>query len=162
MAITIAWDNRVRSGHIRKANDWYYYQSTVKKLLEYFLITTTMSQSQYHSVESPALCSAIQDSGLPKNLQRDIVAALLSLLGLNNGTFYGTQGKNHIHALMDHGSSNNTTGHHFRDLIKSHKLETGCSGNLFSNNLPNLSFCIPPSWISHTWTFMRDNNLYLE
>ena len=55
-----------------------------------------------------------------------------------------------------------TTVHHIRDLIESHKLEIGCSGNIFSNNLPSLSRCIYPYWISHTWTFMRYNNLFLE
>ena len=63
---------------------------------------------------------------------------------------------------MDHGYSNNTTGHHFRDLIESHKLETGCYINLFSNKLPTLPECIPPSWISHPWTLIRDNNLSIE
>ena len=63
---------------------------------------------------------------------------------------------------MDHGSNINTTGHHLRDLIESQKLEIVCSGNLFSNNLPVLSACINPSWILHTRTLLRDNNLSLE
>ena len=29
-AITTAWADRVRSGYIRKSDDWYYYHSTVK------------------------------------------------------------------------------------------------------------------------------------
>ena len=44
-SMTKEWDNRVRSEHIRKTNTWYYYHSTIKKLLEYPLVTTTMSQS---------------------------------------------------------------------------------------------------------------------
>ena len=99
---------------------------------------------------------------MTRNIQRDIVAAPLSLLGLNNGNLYGTQGKKHIHALMDHGYIINTTGHHLRDLTESHKLEIGCSGKIFSNNLPALYGCISPFWISHTWKFMRDKNLSLE
>ena len=44
MTITTAWYDRVRSGHIIKADAWYYYQSTVKKSLEYPLVATTMLQ----------------------------------------------------------------------------------------------------------------------
>ena len=54
------------------------------------------------------------------------------------------EGKKHIHALTDHVSSNNTTGHHLRELIKDHKLEIGCSGNPFSKNLLTLSVYILP------------------
>ena len=160
--ITTAWAKIVRSVHNRKDDACYYYQSTVLKSLEYPLVATIMLQSQYHSVESLDLCSALQSSGLPRNLQRYIGDDPISLLGLSNGTLYGTQGKNHIQDLMDHGYSNNTTGHNLRDLIKAHTLEELCSRNIFSNNLPYLSVCISPSCISHTWTFMRDNNISLE
>ena len=99
---------------------------------------------------------------MTRNIQRYILADPLYILVLNNGTMYGTRGKTNIHALMDHRSSNNTTGNHLRDPLENHKLEIRWSGNLFLNNIPALSCCIYPSWIFHTWKFMREKNLSLE
>ena len=121
-----------------------------------------MYQTQCNSVESPALSLDLKASVLPKILQRDIVYAPLSLIGLNNDTLLGTQVKKHIYALMDHVSSKNTTGHHLRDLIKSHKIKASWLGSILSNNLPAHSRCITTSWISYTWKLTRDKNFNLE
>ena len=43
----------------------------------------------------------LHDSGLPYNMQRDIVSGPHSFLDLNNnGSIYVTQGRHHITALM--------------------------------------------------------------
>ena len=63
---------------------------------------------------------------------------------------------------MDHRSAESTTGHRLRYLIESHKLEVGYSVGLFTSNLLELYQCISPSCISHTWTFILNNNLSLE
>ena len=110
--ITTSWADRVISVYIRKTEAWYYFQSTIKKSLEYPLVAPTMTHKQFHSVESTALCSALKASGLPSNLQIYLVAGPQSFPGLNNGNIYGTQGRKHIYALMDHGYSKNTTGNH--------------------------------------------------
>ena len=47
-SITTACPDRVRSGHKRKADTWYYFQSTVKNTLEYSLVKTTMTKNQCH------------------------------------------------------------------------------------------------------------------
>ena len=92
--ITTSWSDRVLPGHIRKYYDWYYFHTTIKKSLEYPIVATTMSHTQCHSVESTALCSALQASCLPNRLQIDIVIAPIPLLGLKNGTLYEKKGEN--------------------------------------------------------------------
>ena len=57
---TTSWVDCVRLGHIRKCNTWLYFQTTVKKSIEYPLVATTTKSSQYHFVESPALCTVLQ------------------------------------------------------------------------------------------------------
>ena len=44
-AITTSWYNRVRTGHIRKVDAWYYFQSTFKMSLEYPLVETAMTKN---------------------------------------------------------------------------------------------------------------------
>ena len=63
-SITTAWSDRVRPVHIRKSDDCYYSQMTIKKFLEYPLVGTKISQTQCHLVEYPDLCSALHASGL--------------------------------------------------------------------------------------------------
>ena len=41
--ISASWADKVRSGHIKKKDSWYYFQRTVRKLLELSLISTSMN-----------------------------------------------------------------------------------------------------------------------
>ena len=111
----------------------------------------TMTTKKYQYMESPYLCRALQPAGLTSNTQRDIVAKLKSLLGLNNGYLYGNQGRNYIPALMDFGKSEWITGHHHRDSIEGHKLDIDFSGPLFANNSPSLTKLTTESWVTSTW-----------
>ena len=67
-------------------------------------------------MEPPALCAALQASGLPSNIHRGVVEGKLTHIGINNGSLYGNQGK--IFAMMNHGTSDNITGHHLRYSIE--------------------------------------------
>ena len=118
-----------------------------------------MSHPQYHLVKSTTLCATLQASGLPSNLQRDILSGPLSGLGLNNRTIDETQGKKHLCALMDHRIRYTTKYHHLRDLMDTHNIKRGYSGPLFTNNLHALYQYITHSWIAHTYQFIRENNL---
>ena len=61
-------------------------------------------------------------------------------------------------ALMNvFGNINFITRVCLRDTIEAHKLEIGCTGSLFSNNLISLNQWTTPSWITHTWTFILEN-----
>ena len=104
----------------------------------------------------------MQASGFPKNIQRDIVAGNVYLLGLNKGAIYGTQGRKHICYLMDHGSIQNNACHQLIDLIEPHNLEIWYTDMILYNNIPSLTKYVTTSWISHTWKFARDKNLTIE
>ena len=151
--IKSSWSDKVRSGHIKKQDSWYYFQSTVKPL-EFLIIATSMNDKQCHHMESPALCSALQTSWIPSNMQRGIVAGTLEFLGIKNSTIYGTQGLKQIMALMNFGKTDSITGKQLRDSLESTKLEVGCSGPLFTNNFTSLSNCITDTWITNTWRFL--------
>lgn len=160
--VTEEWADRVRSGHIMKADAWHYYQTTVKKSLEYPLVATTLSMKQCRYIEAPASTQAPKSSGLLSNTSKPVLQGNADHLGLGDGSLYGTQGRKHVCALVNHGKSNSITGHHIRDLIEGHKLEIGCGGSLFANNYPLLARCLTPTWITNTWEFLWRNSLVLE
>ena len=98
--ITTSWANRFRSSHTRRENAWHYFQTTIKKSINHPLMVITMSKSQRSQVESPALSTALQASGLPLNFQIDTLAGPSYQLGFNHVKFYYTQGSKHICALI--------------------------------------------------------------
>ena len=131
---TTTWDDCVRSGHTRKSDAWFYFQRTVKKSIEYPLVSTSMTASQLQYIESPAICTALQASGFPLNTQRDIVSGPSDFIGLKNGSLHGKQGAKHILDLTNIWKNDWITRQHLRDSIEARKLGIGCSGCLFSNN----------------------------
>ena len=103
-----------------------------------------MSIKQCRHVEPLVICCALQESILPSNIQRDILAVPLTQIGMKKRIFYGTQVKKHICALMNFGNINCITGHYLRDTIETHKLGIVCSGILFYNNVMAIYQCAPP------------------
>ena len=101
-----------------KTDAWHYYQLTVKKSIKYPLVATTISEAQCSHVEYTTLITALKSSGLPSNLQRDVIAALISHLGLNNSKLYVSQGKYHIYTLTNFGKYDEISGIHIKDYIE--------------------------------------------
>ena len=73
-----------------------------------------INTKQCHYIESPDLCSYLQATVLLFNTYRDIVSGPSSILGLKNGSFYGTQWRKHILALTKLGKSNCIKVQHLR------------------------------------------------
>ena len=113
-----------------------------------------MNDKQLHHIQPTEICSTLQESGIPSNIQRDIVAGPLASLRLNNRKIYGNQGLKQIMALLNFGKTDSITGKQLRASPESTKLEVGCSGPLFINSYPSLSNCITDTWISNTRKFL--------
>ena len=146
-----------------KLEDWTH--STIYKQqqkLEYPLVATNMSSRKFRHVKSITLCCDLKLAGFPYNFQRDIVAAPMSLLGMNSRSLYGTNGEKHIRALTNFGTNNSITGHHIRDGIEAHKLELGFSVPLLYNNINSLSQCFTPLCTTNTWKFMWGGGYYFR
>lgn len=146
-----------------KLEDWTH--STIYKQqqkLEYPLVATNMSSRKFRHVKSITLCCDLKLSGFPYNFQRDIVAAPMSLLGMNSRSLYGTNGEKHIRALTNFETNNSITGHHIRDGFEAHKLELGFSVPLLYNNINSLSQCFTPLCTTNTWKFMWGGGIILE
>ena len=113
-----------------------------------------MITKQCQHVDSPTLCSALQYVVLLLNTQRE--------KGLNNGCLYCSKGQKAILALMEFRKSDFITTHHLWDSTEDRKLEIGCSGPLFENNISPLTKCTTKSWVTITWNFLWDNNMVIE
>ena len=115
---TVAWADRIRSGHIQQRDAWHYLQSTIKRTLLYPLLATTLSEDDCRRVEAPALEAGLQAAGMPSNMPRDVVFGPEKYLGLDHGSLHHTQGAKHIQAILDFGKTNTITGHQIRALIE--------------------------------------------
>lgn len=83
--VTDEWVDHVRSGHIRKKDAWYFYQTTVKKPIKCALVESTLSPKDCHFIEAPAQSAALNVSGLPANMKLEVVAGSPAALGLGDG-----------------------------------------------------------------------------
>eukprot|EP00957_Ditylum_brightwellii_P003184 242406-Ditylum_brightwellii.AAC.1 len=62
--ISSSWANWVWMGHIQKEDAWYYYQSTVKRSLEYLLLATTLMEDECRSIKHLALTATLNATEL--------------------------------------------------------------------------------------------------
>ena len=135
--LTVRWADRIQSGHIRRAYAWYFFQLTINKFLYYPLATTNM-EKQPHYAKSPALRPELQSSGLPINIERTVSKGPKNLLGLKNGSMYGTQGKKHLYVILNEIRADSITGRQIIDTIKAHRIEIGIPQHIFRNCLSPL------------------------
>ena len=84
------------------------------------------------------------------------------LLGLNNGSLYGTQGKKHLYVILNESRADSITVNNIRDIIKAYKLELGLPQYIFRNCLPPLGKCLTPTCIKHTWKFMDKYDILVK
>ena len=116
LALTTAWADRVRTGHLKQGDAWTYHQTTIQKSLEYPLLATTLSEEQCRKVEQPALTVALHSSSLPSNFPRDILYGPKGKLGLGASRLFTTQGLKHIRAILNHGNLDDITGDRKSDV----------------------------------------------
>eukprot|EP00957_Ditylum_brightwellii_P008225 622080-Ditylum_brightwellii.AAC.1 len=133
---------------------WYYYQSTIRKTIEYPLLASTLSEKECIIVEAPAIKVALNMAGMPSNFPRAVISGPLEDLGLDSPTLYGTNGIKKVRTIMDHGDAETITGQHMRAELESHKLEFGCGTSSFTNNFRIFKECVTKTWWRHAWEFM--------
>ena len=161
-SITEEWASAVRSRHIRPAEAWEYYQTTVRKSLEYPLAATTLNKRQCKHIEAPALQAGLKQSGLPSNLPRELVNGPKSMQGLGSPDLYFVQGEKHLQVLLDHGHEDSITGNHLRAGIEAHKLELGVGGSLFTKDFEIFRRYATDTWWTCTWEFLWESKIRVE
>ena len=122
----------------------------------------TMTEKERHYVESSALRAVLQSSGNPINIQRNLAKWPKTLLGLNNGSLFVTQGKKHLYDIIIESRADYITVHHIRDEIESRKIELGLPKCLFSNCLTPLEKFLNTTCITHTWQLMDKYDILVE
>eukprot|EP00957_Ditylum_brightwellii_P092537 7046939-Ditylum_brightwellii.AAC.1 len=127
--ISSSWADQVQTDHIQKEDIWYYYQSTMKRSLEYPLLATTLTEDECRSIKHPALTATLNATGLASNFLWHVLSGTSEYMGLEAPRLYTTQGIKHVRALMGHGEDNSITGRQFRASIECHKMEKQmCNG----------------------------------
>jgi Reverse transcriptase (RNA-dependent DNA polymerase) len=98
---TERWGELIRTGHLTKHEAWVALQSTIMKTIEYALPATNMTRKQIDNIMQPVLRSGLAQSGICRNIARDVVYAPNKYLGLGICHPFDIQGINKIESIFN-------------------------------------------------------------
>ena len=100
-------------------------QATIGKTLPYILPATTFTPAQCSTISLAVLKTALPKTGVIRSASRQLVFALISVMGLGYKDYYMIQ------LLLDHGNANTITGQLVRNLAEGTLVENGLGGDIF-------------------------------
>lgn len=153
------WAEHIRTGHIRREDAWRSLTHCITKTIEYCLPATYMSRQQLNRIYAPALNRGLAASGIIRSMNRSICYGEIKYQGLGLRNPYYIQGIEHIKRLLNHGTSDTTTGKLLRANIELTKLEVGVGNDLFSFSFEKYGFLATNGWVKDTWKFLWEFNI---
>ena len=150
------WFNRVIYIHTRKGEEWFYYNSTLKRTLYYPLVAFTLSFNKHITIEAPYNSVTIQLLGLISNFSRDIISGPKDALSIGTYSLYGLKSTKHIIFLVDFVVTKNITVNQTRDVIQKQKLDINVVIYLL---LPTIMYYI---YTSHNYSGLRPRSLWVR
>ena len=115
---------------------WYSFTASIMKTIEYPLLATSMSRSQFQFIMAPILVSALPRAGICRYMNRDVVYGSIKYQDLGIPNPFVTQGIKKLFEVLNEPCPANPTSQYLTAAL--HTFET------FSGLGPNF-FCIQPN-----------------
>jgi len=160
---TKTWADKAQTGHLNKVAAWLNLTSTILRQVHYVLPATTLMQTQCDQVMSPCFRWGLPVAVIMSSFPRAILQAPYDYYGLGLTNLYQEQGIQHILAILRYGpNTDDSTGKLLRLGLETLRLEIGLNGQSLSLDWMALHHLATPTWLSHTWHFMSNNNIRIE
>jgi hypothetical protein len=127
----------------------------------YLLPTTTMSDTDLHSIQTQATGSFLLKMGFNRKYPHVVCYGPLEFGGLTFRDLFTEQGALRIKSLMEHIYHDTETGKMIMIAIQSLQMEAGTAAHLLTDPTPPLVY-IEPCWILAIRQFMATHQLSLE
>jgi hypothetical protein len=144
---------QLRTGVINKWDAWYAITSTIMKTLEYPMLATTITESEWDFIMQP-----IRKSGLPKiELARNFPSKVLygpkKFQGMGIMHPFYSQEMSHLALCLHEGESATITGELLRASMEQLQLELGLPGSLLQLDYSVLNDLATNCWLKTVWNF---------
>jgi hypothetical protein len=111
----------------------------------------------------PLLAHGLSGIGVVRTMKRDVVYGPVQYQGLGLSCLFTFQMTEHIVRILKYCTANNNiTGQLIRHTLEATKLEVGCDGPLLGKAYSKYKELVTPTWLTHTWEFLSDNNMQIE
>ena len=135
----------------------------ILRQVHYVLPATTLTQTQCDQVMAPCFRQGLLVAGIMSSFPRAILQAPHDYYGLGITNLYLEQGIQHILSILRYGpNTDDSTGKLIRLGLETLRLELRLNGQPLSQDWPTLHQLATPTWLTHTWRFMWDNNIHIK
>lgn len=86
------WSDMLRVKKMQRDAVWYSLTASILKTIEFPLLTTSISKSQFQFIMAPILLSALPRAGICRNMHRDVIYSLPMHQGMGIQDPFVTQG----------------------------------------------------------------------
>ena len=157
------WADRIRTGHLPRRLVWESMQTTITKSIQYPLPATTLTEAQCRWIMAPLLAHGLSGIGVVRTMKRDVVYGPVKYQGLGLSCLFTFQMTEHIVRILKYCTANNNiTGQLIQHTLEATKLEVGCEGPLMGKVYSTYKDLVTPTWLTHTWEFLGENNMQIE
>jgi hypothetical protein len=155
LALTESWRDKVRAIHLRKLDVWQALHSTIWMSLKYPLPETTLSESQFNKITTPALMAGITNSHICRNFPRVLIHAPPTSIRAGIPDIFTTQNLEHIDIMITHGRSQSLTCQLLRATFEAFVLECGIGRTLCNPTRKPMLTVMADFWVKYTIIFLQ-------
>jgi len=150
------WSTRIKANRMASHEVFMSYNQGIMKSLEFPLGASLLNEAQCQHIQSPALSSCLQKTGVASTMSRSLVFGPKRFCGLGFRNLYTEAGIQKLELLIGHIRKKDVTGNIILVALACMQQEIGISAPALSSSYELYSSIVTPSWSQNLWCFLND------
>jgi len=150
------WSTRIKNNRMATYEVFMSYDQGIMKSLEFPLGASLLNEKQCKHIQSPALSSCLQKTGVASTMSRSLVFGPKRFCGLGFRNLYTEAGIQKLELFMGHIRKLDVTGTIILIALACLQQEIGISVPVLSSSYTLYSCIVTPSWNQNLWCFLND------
>jgi hypothetical protein len=130
--------------------------------LSYSLPCTSLTSSQCHTIQAPALSALLPKLHLNRHSPRAVLFSGPRYGGLSLPDLYDDQGIGQLRLLIGHLKMGDDTGDLIRSTLSHMQLRTGSDRSIFSLDFSLYACLIEPNWLTSIWAYANSTAITID
>ena len=144
---------QLRTGVINKWDAGYAIMSTIMKTLEYPMLATTITESEWDFIMQPIWKSGLPKIELARNFPSKVLYGPKKFQGMGIMHPFYSQEMSHLALCLYEGERETITGELLQALMEQLQLELGLPGSLLQLDYSVLNDLATDCWLKTVWNF---------